>query len=111
MPICAPLLAGEVRWWHRNPPRKSWSVGLRRSNSGGLHYPDFIIGLANGTRRLVETKENTDMIAHLQRREPLKVYGLEILLHAGLDGLRNTPSKGDLISLCLTPKTLLAPLH
>jgi len=51
------------------------------------------------------------MIAHLQRREPLKVYGLEILLHAGLDGLRNTPSKGDLISLCLTPKTLLAPLH
>lgn len=51
------------------------------------------------------------MIARLQRREPLKVYGPEILLHAGRDGLRNTSSKGDPIGPCPTPKTLLALLH
>jgi len=102
--------AGVVRWWHRNPPSKPWSVGLRRSDSGGLHYPDFVVGLADGTRRLVETKEDTDLIARLRRRAPLKAYGPEILLHAGRDGLRRTSSDGQPIGPALMPDALAALL-
>jgi hypothetical protein len=89
-----PSLADVIRWWHRNPPRKPWSVGLRRSDQGGLHHPDFVVGLADGRRRLVETKEDVETIARLRRRAPLKSYGEEVFLHAGRDGLRMTASDG-----------------
>lgn len=35
-------LSGTVEWWHRNEPRKPWSVGLVLPN-GGQYFPDFII--------------------------------------------------------------------
>jgi len=106
-----PSLDGEICWWHRNPPRKPWSVGLRRSDAGGLHYPDFLVGLAGGGRRLVETKADTEEIAALKRREPLKSYGPEILLHAGPDGLRQTAFDGQPTGPRLTPRRLLGLLQ
>jgi len=33
-----------VLWWHRNPPRKPYSVGVLLPN-GANFYPDFIIGI------------------------------------------------------------------
>lgn len=106
-----PALADTVRWWHRNPPRKTWSVGLRRIDQGGLHYPDFVVGLADGRRRLVETKEDVETIANLRRREPLKAYGPEVFLHAGPDGLRATASDGQPTGPRLTPQALAGLLR
>jgi len=31
-----------VLWWHRNPARKPWSIGLAKP-TGGLYYPDFLV--------------------------------------------------------------------
>lgn len=33
-----------VKWWHRNPPDKPWSVNVLMPNGRGF-YPDFIIGI------------------------------------------------------------------
>lgn len=38
-----------VAWWHRNDPRKPWSVGIVMP-SGDKYFPDFIIGV-NGRNR------------------------------------------------------------
>lgn len=35
-----------VLWWHRNPVRKPYSVGLFRWNAGIGFYPDFVVGVA-----------------------------------------------------------------
>jgi hypothetical protein len=35
---------GAVLWWHRNPPRKAWSINVLLDSGGGF-YPDFIIGV------------------------------------------------------------------
>ena len=34
-----------VLWWHRNPPRKPYSVGLYRWNAGIGFFPDFVVGV------------------------------------------------------------------
>lgn len=36
--------AGVVRWWHRNPPHKPWSVNVLLPDGRGF-YPDFVIGV------------------------------------------------------------------
>lgn len=33
-----------VQWWHRNPPRKPWSVQVVLDNGRGF-FPDFVIGV------------------------------------------------------------------
>jgi hypothetical protein len=33
-----------VRWWHRNPPHKPWSVQVVLDNGKGF-FPDFVIGI------------------------------------------------------------------
>ncbi len=33
-----------VRWWHRNPPQKPWSVHVVLDNGKGF-FPDFVIGV------------------------------------------------------------------
>lgn len=33
-----------VLWWHRNPPRKPWSINVLLDN-GHNFYPDFIVGI------------------------------------------------------------------
>jgi type III restriction enzyme len=40
---------GVVRWWHRNPPKKDWSVRVVLEDGRGF-YPDFIIGV-NGRKK------------------------------------------------------------
>ncbi|TAN85941.1 MAG: DEAD/DEAH box helicase [Gallionella sp.] len=52
-------LSGTVEWWHRNEPRKPWSIGLILPN-GAQYFPDFVVkvngrALGNGLL-LVEIK-------------------------------------------------------
>ncbi len=52
-------LSGTVEWWHRNEPRKPWSIGLILLN-GAQYFPDFVVkvngrSLGDGLL-LVETK-------------------------------------------------------
>jgi type III restriction enzyme len=35
-------LSGIVEWWHRNEPRKPWSIGLILPN-GAQYFPDFVV--------------------------------------------------------------------
>lgn len=35
-------LSGTVEWWHRNEPRKPWSIGLILPN-GAQYFPDFAV--------------------------------------------------------------------
>jgi type III restriction enzyme len=85
-------LSGTVRWWHRNPPRKPWSVGLVMS-SGQRFFPDFILGLsdqAGGERvRLLETKgghilDSDETLEKLQAEH--QTYGRPIMLKRKDDG-------------------------
>jgi type III restriction enzyme len=68
-----------VVWWHRNPPRKPWSVRLVRSEHRNYFHPDFIVcleyplGQAPETR-MVETKESTKDASRKAQRTP-KIYG------------------------------------
>lgn len=39
-------LSGTVVWWHRNEPRKPWSIGLILP-SGAQYFPDFVIKVQN----------------------------------------------------------------
>jgi type III restriction enzyme len=40
---------GSVLWWHRNPPRKPWSINVLLEDGRGF-YPDFLVGI-NGRRK------------------------------------------------------------
>jgi len=35
-------LSGTVEWWHRNEPRKPWSIGMILPN-GAQYFPDFVV--------------------------------------------------------------------
>ncbi|MDP3496183.1 MAG: DEAD/DEAH box helicase family protein [Candidatus Nitrotoga sp.] len=52
-------LSGTVEWWHRNEPRKPWSIGLILPN-GAQYFPDFVVKVIGRTLGdgllLVETK-------------------------------------------------------
>jgi len=52
-------LSGMVEWWHRNEPRKPWSIGLILPN-GAQYFPDFVVKVKNrpcgGGILLVEVK-------------------------------------------------------
>ena len=41
-------LSGTVEWWHRNEPRKPWSLGLILPN-GGQYFPDFVVKVKGRT--------------------------------------------------------------
>lgn len=52
-----------VAWWHRNPQGKPYSIGLMRSDSRNMFYPDFVVCLRHELDeepliRLVETKHD-----------------------------------------------------
>lgn len=79
-------LGGTVAWWHRNEPRKPWSVGLVMPD-GSHYYPDFVVKV-NGRSKgggilLVEVKgehlinslKNPDkaVASHKLYRRPLLV--------------------------------------
>ncbi len=41
--------SGTVEWWHRNEPRKPWSVGIVLPN-GGQYFPDFVVKVSGRTK-------------------------------------------------------------
>lgn len=54
-----------VRWWHRNPDRKPFSVGVVKATESGQFYPDFVVcvrpeGAALPRVQLLEHKESGD---------------------------------------------------
>jgi type III restriction enzyme len=40
--------SGTVLWWHRNEPRKPWSIGIVLPD-GGRYFPDFAVGMPHKT--------------------------------------------------------------
>ena len=73
-----------VRWWHRNPDRKAWSVALVRGEHRNRFYPDFIICLEHfpgdePQLRLTETKDSTKDAARKSKHTP-SVYGKVLFL-------------------------------
>ncbi len=77
-------LSGTVEWWHRNEPRKPWSIGLILPN-GAQYFPDFVVKvqgrLVGDGLRLVEIKgdhllNSTDTLdkvvaSHQRYKQPL----------------------------------------
>ncbi|MBK8753479.1 MAG: DEAD/DEAH box helicase family protein [Candidatus Competibacteraceae bacterium] len=84
--------SGTVLWWHRNEPRKPWSIGIVLPN-GERYFPDFAVGVNGRTRSaglpLVETKgghllnsdETLEKIAAAH-----KSYGSPVMLKRRDDG-------------------------
>lgn len=71
--------ASFVKWWHRNPPKKSYSVRLVRGEHKNYFYPDFVIYLehfpgAEPLQRLIETKESVKDAVRKAKRASA-IYG------------------------------------
>lgn len=82
--------AGTVLWWHRNPPRKPYSVGipLPGQSQQSYYWPDFIVGVNNRSRGngilLVETKRVLNdeegnahaksKVEHPEYKKPMMLY-------------------------------------
>jgi len=84
--------SGTVLWWHRNEPRKPWSVALVLPG-GERYFPDFIIGVKDrikgGGLMLAETKgdfilDNDD--TREKARAEHKFYGTPLLLSQKTNG-------------------------
>jgi hypothetical protein len=76
-----------VLWWHRNEPRKPWSINVLLEN-GQNFYPDFIIGIRDRPTEdhglLVDPKEvyqRTSEVPKLVAEHP--VYGRVLILTKG----------------------------
>jgi type III restriction enzyme len=84
--------SGTVLWWHRNEPRKPWSIALVLPD-GDRYFPDFAVGV-NGRARgdgvlLVEIKgghilNSDDTLEKLIAEH--KIYGKPIMLNPKDDG-------------------------
>lgn len=80
-------VSGTVVWWHRNPPRKPWSVGVPLPGQPDF-YPDFVVGVRGRSGRdsvlLMETKR---MINDQERNALVKAqavhpdYGRVMMLY------------------------------
>lgn len=62
-----------VKWWHRNPDRKPYSVRLVRGEHKHHFHPDFVVFLEHfrgdtPLLRLIETKESTKDAANKSKR-------------------------------------------
>ncbi len=78
--------SGTVLWWHRNPPRKKYSVAIVRPD-GGRFFPDFVVGVKGRTLArdgilLVETKyaignPDSQIKAVIEHKE----YGKALMIH------------------------------
>lgn len=81
-----------VQWWHRNEPRKPYSVGIVLPN-GDRYFPDFIIAVNNRSKGegllLVETKGkhilNSDETLEKITAEH-QLYGIPLMLTLQDDG-------------------------
>ena len=66
--------ASFVSWWHRNPDKKPYSVGIVRTDSAYRFYPDFVVCItpvdgASTQMRLIETKESLKDAIRKGRRD------------------------------------------
>ncbi len=81
-----------VAWWHRNEPRKPWSVGIVMPD-GDRYFPDFILGVSGRHHGdgvlLVETK-GAHIINYGETLEKInaehKQYGKPLMLTRQDDG-------------------------
>ena len=83
---------GTVLWWHRNEPRKPWSIGIVLPD-GDRYFPDFAVGVKDRLRGsgvlLLETKGG-----HLLNSDETvekavavhKIYGPPVMLKRRDDG-------------------------
>ena len=77
---------GTVLWWHRNPPRKKYSVCIVRPD-GGRFFPDFIVGVkdrnvAQDGILLIETKHAIGSVdSKIKAIVEHKSYGKALMLH------------------------------
>jgi len=81
-----------VLWWHRNEPRKPWSIGIVLPD-GDRYFPDFIVGVKDrmrgGSVLLLETKgghllnsdETVEKVVAVH-----KTYGPPVMLKRRDDG-------------------------
>lgn len=76
---------GVIQWWHRNPPRKKWSVNVCAPGTQHDYYPDFVIGVKGrstpGGVLLAETKyafNTRDSMAKVRAEH--KSYGRVMML-------------------------------
>ena len=74
-----------INWWHRNEPRKAWSVQVLLEDGRGF-FPDFVIGVADRPAEegvlLADPKygfEVSQEHAKAQARHP--IYGQVLILH------------------------------
>jgi hypothetical protein len=89
-----------VRWWHRNPDRKPYSVRLVRGEHKNFFYPDFVVCLEHfpgdePMQRLVETKENVKDAARKSKHVP-DFYGQVLFLTKDQSRLRVVNKDGSL---------------
>ena len=68
-----------VAWWHRNPQGKPYSIGLMRTDSRNMFYPDFVVCLRHELddeplARLVETKHDVKDATRKGKHQS-KTYG------------------------------------
>lgn len=73
-----------VAWWHRNPQGKPYSIGLMRSDSRNMFYPDFVVCLHHELDeepliRLVETKHDVKDASRKAQHQS-KAYGKVLFL-------------------------------
>jgi superfamily II DNA or RNA helicase len=84
--------SGTLAWWHRNEPRKPWSVGIVMPG-GDRYFPDFIVGVNDRHHGdgvlLVETKGG-HIINYGETLEKInaehKLYGKPLMLTRQDDG-------------------------
>lgn len=76
-----------VLWWHRNEPRKPWSINVLMEN-GQNFYPDFIIGIRDREKEdnglLADTKEAYQRTSELPKLvAEHRAYGRVLILTKG----------------------------
>lgn len=84
----AALLDGDahdaVKWWHRNPPHKPWSVRVGLADGHGF-FPDFIIGVNGRKKELGALLADTKFAYELTQEQPKTyaehpIYGRVLIL-------------------------------
>jgi type III restriction enzyme len=89
-----------VAWWHRNPQGKPYSIGLMRSDSRNMFYPDFVVCLHHELDeepliRLVETKHDVKDASRKAQHQS-KAYGKVLFLTKDAERFKIVEDNGSL---------------
>jgi hypothetical protein len=89
-----------VVWWHRNSPKKRWSVRIVRSDHRNYFYPDFVVYLEYPIGeppavRMIETKHDTKDASKKAQRRPT-IYGKVLFVTRDDSRLRIVNDDGSL---------------